>query len=277
MDIEILKEVITSVIDGVPFGLCWKMILLGTQGSVLENKKIKALHVYVDELDVSMAKPLLMWLYGSKTAEGHEFPLGICMHIVPEINTILNTKGRKNADKLQACQNAWVTLKYTIIKTSEFELLDHFHVGVNLSLRDTIMSIPHPTNKKFTLFHLVDKSQFETCHILTVLKSVESYGRAMITGLLPYLLWKFEGPIDTWKHSIISQWFVPATQQWAEDAYWDPQEECVKNTSNLMLSSAFTAKDDALYWEQKDDTPKSPKRQKVQVEEEFGLHNQDSS
>jgi len=35
-----------------------------------------------------------------------------------------------------------------------------------------------------------------------------------------------------------------------------------------MLSSAFTAKDDALYWEQEDDTPKSPTWQKVQVEEE---------
>jgi len=95
MDIEILKEVITSVINGVLVGLHWKMILLGMQGSVPENKKVKVLHVYVDELDISMAKPLLMQLYASKTAEGHEFPLGICMHLVPEIDTILNTKGRK--------------------------------------------------------------------------------------------------------------------------------------------------------------------------------------
>jgi len=200
--------------------------------------------------------------------EGHEFPLGIRMCLVPEIDTILNTKGRKNADKLRACQNAWVTLKYTIIKTWEFELWDHFDARVNLSLRDAIMSIPHPTNKKFTLFHSVDKSRFEACHILTILKSAESYGRAMIAGLLPYLLWKFAGDTDTRKHSIISQWFVLATRQCAEDAYWDPEEECVKNTSDLMLSSAFTANNDALYWEQEEETPKSPKHQKVQVEEE---------
>jgi len=48
-------------------------------------------------------------------------------------------------------------------------------MGVNVSLRNAIMSILHPTNKKFTLFHLVDKSRFEMCHILTVLKSAESY------------------------------------------------------------------------------------------------------
>jgi len=41
MDINVLKEAITSAIDGVPVGLHWKMILLGTQGSVPENKKIK--------------------------------------------------------------------------------------------------------------------------------------------------------------------------------------------------------------------------------------------
>jgi len=72
-----------------------------------------------------------------------------------------------------------------IIKTWEFKLLDHFHTGINLSLCNAIMSIPYLTNKKFTLYHLVDKSQFEQCHILTVLKSAEFYGWAMIAGLLP--------------------------------------------------------------------------------------------
>jgi len=52
MDIDILKDAITMVIDGVPVSLCWKMILLRTEGSVLESQKIKALHVYINELDV---------------------------------------------------------------------------------------------------------------------------------------------------------------------------------------------------------------------------------
>jgi len=132
MDIDILKAAITTAIDGVPVSLWWKMILLGTQGTVPEDQKIKALYVYVDKLDVPRAKPLLLQLYASKTAEDHEFPLGIRMWLVPEIDTILNTKGRKNAEKLCTCQNAWITLKYTTIKTWEFELLDHFHTGVNL-------------------------------------------------------------------------------------------------------------------------------------------------
>jgi len=133
MDINIHKAAITTMIDKVPVGLCWKMIFLGMQGLVLEDQKFKACHVYVDELNFPMAKPLLMQLHASKTAEGHKFLLGICTWLVPKIDTILNTKGQKNMEKLCACQNAWNTLKYTAIKTCEFELLDHFHAGVNLS------------------------------------------------------------------------------------------------------------------------------------------------
>jgi len=141
-----------------------------------DNQKIKALHILVDKLDVSLAKPFLMTLYASKTVEDHEFPLSICMPLIPRIDTILNTKGWKNAKKLRACQNTWNSLKHMVIKMWEFELLDHYHAGINLLLWQAIMSIPHPTNKKFTLFHLIDKSQFEACHLLAILKSAKSYG-----------------------------------------------------------------------------------------------------
>jgi len=55
------------------------MILLGRQSSISKDQQVKALHVYVDNLDVLMAKLLLMDLYASKTKENHEFLLGICM------------------------------------------------------------------------------------------------------------------------------------------------------------------------------------------------------
>jgi len=67
--------------------------------------------------------------------------------------------------------------------------------------------------------------------------------------------------------SIISKWFKPAARQWAEDALWKPQEECLKNTSNLKLVLVLD-NDDALYWEQEDNAPKPPKWPQVPVEEE---------
>jgi len=100
MDIDLLKEAISAKVEGVPIGLRWKMILLSMQGSIPKEQQVKALHVYVNDLDVLMAKPLLMDLYASNIEENHEFPLGIHMCLVLEIDMILNTKGWKNAEKL---------------------------------------------------------------------------------------------------------------------------------------------------------------------------------
>jgi len=63
-------------------------------------QQVKALHIYIDELDVNMAKPLLTAIYASKTNQDHKFPLHICMHLVPELDAVLNTKGRANVEKL---------------------------------------------------------------------------------------------------------------------------------------------------------------------------------
>ena len=59
------------------------MILLGIQGTITKDQQIRALHVYMDELDIPMAKPLFMNLYGGKMEENH-FSLGIRMWSVPE-------------------------------------------------------------------------------------------------------------------------------------------------------------------------------------------------
>jgi len=76
------------------------MISMGVQGSIPKEQQVKALHLYVDELDAALAKPRLMEVYTSNPAPSHTFPLHICMQLVPKIDTILNTKGRANADWL---------------------------------------------------------------------------------------------------------------------------------------------------------------------------------
>jgi len=89
----------------------------------------------------------------------------------------------------------------------------------------------------------------------------------MIAGMLPYLQWQFG--TDDQKKSQITKWFKQAVRARAKDAYWDPAEECVKNTSDKMLSMALADKDD-LYWvaEQLAPDPASPKCKHVQIEEE---------
>jgi len=54
-----------------------------------------------------------------------------------------------------------------------------------------------------------------------------------------------------------------------KEPYWDPVKECVKNTSNKMISLALADAND-LYWvvDNKPPLPASPKHKRVQLEEE---------
>jgi len=260
MDVELLREAISDQIKNIPVGLRWKMISHGSQGAIPKDQQVKALHVLVDELDVNMAKPLLTVLYTSNPKDNHKFPLHIRMQLVPEMDVVLNTKGQQQVDKLWACQNTWLSGKLVQIKTWEIELLDDENNELeDMTLWDAMMDLQHPTNKKFNLFHSIDKHFCDKCHVLTVLKSAESQAHAMIATMLPYLLWQHAKSKPGPKASALNKWFKLAARHQAKDAFWCPKDECVKNQSDLMLVVALTD-DDALYWEMDVTKPPPPKR-----------------
>jgi len=60
MDVKVLRGEISQQNASIPVRLRWKMISLETQGSVPKDQQVKALHLYVGELDVVLAKPQLM-------------------------------------------------------------------------------------------------------------------------------------------------------------------------------------------------------------------------
>jgi len=72
------------------------------------------------------------------------------MCLVPELDAILNTKGRANVDKLWACQNTWTLGKLITIKTWEIELLNNDSEKLGMSLRDAMMELQYPMNKNST-------------------------------------------------------------------------------------------------------------------------------
>jgi len=186
MDPVLLKEQISECIQDIPVSLCWKMINMGTQGKVKDDDQVQVLHL-CRQTWCKDGQTTTMTLYTSQS-EDHAFPLHIQMWLVPEINLVLNLKRRKNVEKLYTCQNTWNQTKFTFIKTWEIELLDSTRSRILwLLLQDAMMSIWHPTNGKFALFHSIDKLWWETFYVLMVLKLAELYAHAMILSLLPYL------------------------------------------------------------------------------------------
>jgi len=156
-----------------------------SQGVIPKEQQVKALHVLVDELDVPMSKLLITALYTNNPTADHQFPLHIRMRLVPNMDAVLSTKGRQNIDKLQACQNTWLSGKLVQIKTWEIELLDNESKELGMMLCNAMMDLWHPTNNKFNLFHTIDKHFQEKCLVLTVLKLAKLQAHAMIATMLP--------------------------------------------------------------------------------------------
>jgi len=66
MDVDLLKDAISDLMENIPVGLCWKTISQGSQGTIPKAQQVQALHLLIDEQDVNMAKLLLTALYASK-------------------------------------------------------------------------------------------------------------------------------------------------------------------------------------------------------------------
>jgi len=90
---DILKHKISRFIEDILVGLQWKMITLGTQGKIPKENPVRALHVYIDELNVNATKPQLLAVYTGNASTNHSFPLYIQMCLVPKIDSILNMQG----------------------------------------------------------------------------------------------------------------------------------------------------------------------------------------
>jgi len=220
---NILKKEMSKFINNVLVGLRWKMISLGTLGKIPKENQVQALHVYVDEMDIDAAKPCLTALYEGNASIGHMFPLHIQMRLVPEIDSVLNTQGRQKIDKLRACQATWTMMKLIILKTWEIEFLDEQNQEMGMSLRDAMMSIKHPVNPCFSLFHSIDKHWKDDCYVVTCLKLADSLAHAMIAALLPYVKWTLKAKFRKVATLQVPKWFKPTARLHAADAYWDPK------------------------------------------------------
>jgi len=207
---DILKKEISKFINDIPIGLCWKIISLGTQGKIPKENQVRALHVYVDEMDTMAAKPRLMALYKGNASISHMFPLHIHMQLVPEIDSVLNTQGCRKIDKLRACQATWMTTKLITLKTWEIEFLDEPNREMGMCLCDAMMSIKHPANPHFSLFYSIDKHWKDNCYVVTCLKSADSLAHAMIAALLPYVKWTLEASFGKVATSQVPKWFKPS-------------------------------------------------------------------
>jgi len=152
----------------------------------------------------------LLEIYAGNASTNHNFPLHIRMRLVPKIDLVLNTQGRRKIDKLQACQATWITSKLVTLKMWEIEFLDDTNKYMGLSLRDAMMSLKHPANPRFSLFLSINKHWKDNCYLVTCLKSADSLSHATIAALLPYLQWTLKAKHGKIATAQVPKWFKSA-------------------------------------------------------------------
>jgi len=96
-----------------------------------------------------------------------------------------------------------------MLKTWEIEFLNKTNNHMGVSLRDAMMSLKHPANPRFSLFHSINKHWKDDCYLVTCLKSADSLVHAMIAALLPYLKWMLEAKHGKVATTQVPKWFKP--------------------------------------------------------------------
>jgi len=81
-----------------------------------------------------------------------------------------------------------------------------------------MMSLKHPSNSQFSLFHSIDQHWKDDCYLVICLKSADSLTHVMIAALLPYLKWILEAKHGKVATAQVPNWFKPAAQLWSNDA-----------------------------------------------------------
>jgi hypothetical protein len=134
-------------------GCHYRMISLGHRGAIPKDEQVKAIHIECDSAVQFELKAALSKIYASATNE--EYPNGIRMRLVPEINSTISPATRQNVSRLKARQANFQAQIMSAISW-DIEALDFVDHVIGWSLRDLIMKIESRTNPGHQLFHLVD-------------------------------------------------------------------------------------------------------------------------
>jgi hypothetical protein len=220
-------------------GCRYRMISLGRRGAIPKDEQVKAIHIECDSAVQFELKEALSKIYAS--AKNDDYPNGIRMRLVPEINSMISPDTRQNVSRLKARQANFQAQIMSAISW-DIEALDFVDHVIGWSLRDLIMKIESRTNPGNQLFHLVDATWNGNGYHFAFFPNVEAEARAMMMALIPFMTHFYK---DT-----ALKWFSASAQRRALGALWDPEKGCVKTSDDeavawMMTEDGFVAFDKA--------------------------------
>ena len=210
-------------------GCRFKMISLGRRGAVPKENQIKAIHIECDTAVLFDVKVALSKIYAS--AKNDDYPNGIRLRLVPEINSMISPETRQNVSRLRVRQDNFQKQIERCVSW-DIDALDFVDPTLGRSLRDLIMKIESRTVVGQPLFHTVDQTWDQNGYQFGFFPNVDTEARSMIMSLIPFLRHHYQ-------ESIV-KWFSATAQRRALGADWDPEKGCVKTEDDSAVSWMMT-------------------------------------
>ena len=231
MNADIIRNSIMRKV-GAHLGIRWRTIAMPRGGKIQKKNLVKALHIECDVKDRRRVRRSVNLIYGS---EARVFPLGITMHIIPPIHTLMNLEARQKAESLRLRQKQFC-LHMKSVRMWEIDGLDVVDPTSLLTMRERLNSIPSSTSEDIQLFHSVDNSFQEGAVVLSFHPDREDEARAMVTGFIPYLKYKARAnaplvmtpseELELYSRRVY-KFFTQEAIDRADGATWDPIENTV--------------------------------------------------
>jgi hypothetical protein len=229
-------------------GCRYRMISLGRRGSIPKEQQIKAIHIECDSEVQYELKNALSKIYASSKNE--DYPNGIRMRLVPEMNSMISPDTRQNVNRLRARQDNFQKQVLSALSW-DISALDYVDGKIGRSLRDLVMKIESRTIPGQQLFHVVDETWNQNGFHFAFFPNVETEARSMMMALLPFLVHHYG--------QTAIKWFSSSAQRRSQGAEWDPDKGCVKTFDDDAVSWMMT-EDGFAAFDQAKDTPGSDAR-----------------
>jgi hypothetical protein len=207
-------------------GCRYRMISLGKKGGIPRDQQVRAIHIECDSSIQQDLKLALSKIYPS--VKNVDYPNGVGMRLVPEMNAMISPETRQNVTRLRVRQDNFQQQVMSAI-TWDFTAVDFVDPKIGRSLRALIMNIHSREHAGQQLFHSVDETWNNNGFQFSFFPNVETEARSIMMALLPFLVHHYS--------ETAAKWFSASAQRRAVGAEWDHEKGCVK-----------TFDDDAVSW-----------------------------
>jgi hypothetical protein len=224
MDVKYMTDLLEEALDrhdkvdeehfsNIHLGIRWWIIPLGTRGLMLEEDKVRALHIECAKEHAAVVKEVFSDIY---SANAKKFPSGIKLRFVPDIFTVVSQNTKAKVLHLRARQARFLknVREMTSYEIASLDRCFRDRDSLEASIREWLMALKL-TERDYLLQFVNVAPQFNSTGVVFMfIPQLESEARSMVASIIPYFRYRYGDEI--------ARIFKPDAWELHSETYWDP-------------------------------------------------------